>query len=529
VGAMTLQPRRSIEYAGAALVLGALYLASTYSYLLFHSIVELFSIVIAAGIFMLAWNSRRFQTADYLLLLGIAYLYVGGVDLLHTLAYEGMGIFVGYGSNLATQLWVLARFTEAVALLAAPLFLRRKVDARWTLAGGAAVTGVALLTIFRGWFPACYVAGVGLTLFKRVSEYAIALVLMGALWLLHRYRDRLDRHVYSLLGLSIVLTIGAEISFTLYLSVYGLANLVGHLLKLASFYLIYKAIIRTGLVEPYNVLFRDLKEKEEVLQHAHSQLEQRVEERTAELTAANVQLSREVRERQRAEASLRESEARLRVLAQRLVTTQEEERRRLSRELHDEAGQALTALKINLDLAAEQAATETADVRDRILDASRLTDRTMERLRLLAHDLRPPALDAVGLNDTLEQLCREFSERTGSSVAYRGTEEIALSDEATISLYRFLQEALTNVAKHAEATTVDVSLHSGEEEVTLVVRDDGTGFDVRSASLARTGRGGQGLVGLKERIELLGGRFDIQSHIGGGTRIEARVPMREST
>jgi len=112
-------------------IMAGLTVASGYNYLLFHGLAEIFSIVIACGIFMLAWNTRRFQDNAYLVLLGIAYLFIGGFDLLHTLAYKGMGVFVEAGANLPTQLWIAARYLESISLLAAPFFCRRRIDRCW--------------------------------------------------------------------------------------------------------------------------------------------------------------------------------------------------------------------------------------------------------------------------------------------------------------------------------------------------------------------------------------------------------------
>jgi PAS domain S-box-containing protein len=248
------------------LILAGLYLASLYSYLLFHSLAELFSIVIAVGVFAIAWNSRRFLENNYLLFLGIAYLFVGLTDLLHTLAYKGMGVFPGYGANLPTQLWIAARYLEGVSLLLAPWFLNRPLHPPAVFAGYFLVFTFLLLAIFSGQaFPVCFVEGVGLTPFKKGSEYVICGLLAGALAFLWRERAEFDRHVFNLIVWSIILTMGSELAFTFYVSVYGLSNFVGHILKILSFYLIYKALIETGLVKPYNLLFRNLKLSEEAL------------------------------------------------------------------------------------------------------------------------------------------------------------------------------------------------------------------------------------------------------------------------
>ncbi len=253
-----------ITYLMAAAVLVGLYFSSMYNYLLFHNLAELFSILVAFGIFVIAWNSRQFLDNNFFIFIGVAYLFVGGLDLLHTLAYQGMNIFTGHGSNLATQLWLSARYTESVTLLIAPFFIGRRLRAGYLLLIYTLVTTLLLLSIFH-WqiFPVSFVEGSGLTAFKKISEYVIAAILAGAIFTLFHRRREFDRGVLRLLYLSIVVTIASEMAFTLYESPYGPANLVGHLLKIVSFFLIYKAIIETGLVQPYKLLFRNLKQSEE--------------------------------------------------------------------------------------------------------------------------------------------------------------------------------------------------------------------------------------------------------------------------
>ncbi len=265
--------------AGALVLLG-LYLTSLYNYLLFHSLIEIFSIVVACAIFMLAWNARRFLEGEYyLLFVSVAYLFVAGLDLVHTLAYEGMGVFGGTDANLPTQLWVASRYVMSISLLAAPLLLERKPRIQYVLAGYAVVTGLLLASIFY-WriFPDCYIAGVGLTPFKKISEYTISLILLASIALLIWRRDAFDAGVLRLLVLSIIATVGAELAFTSYVSVYGGANLVGHFFKLISYYFIYRAIIVTSLIRPYDLLFRNLKHSEETLRQQTLELQARNED-----------------------------------------------------------------------------------------------------------------------------------------------------------------------------------------------------------------------------------------------------------
>ena len=218
---------------------------------------------------------------------------------------------------------------------------------------------------------------------------------------------------------------------------------------------------------------------------------------------------------------------RLRSLTIQVVAMEEEERHRVSRELHDEAGQALTALKISLGLIQSDIPLESASIRHRLADAVDLTEATMEKIRLLARGLRPPELDAVGLNATLEGYCREFAERTDLYIEYSGVETSNLSDTVNISFYRFLQEALTNIAKHARANRVRVKLNRDPLKITLSVVDDGQGFDSRAAERVSSGPQGIGLLGLQERFELLGGGLDIKSQPGRGTQLTGHVILSE--
>jgi len=242
-----------------------LYLSSLYHYLLFHSIAEIFSIVIACAVFMLSWNSREYTRNHYLVYLGIAYLFIGIIDLFHTLSYKGMNIFRDY-DFYANQLWIAARYMEAITLLIFFIFAghKKRVSYEAVFLIYAVITVISLASVFY-WkiFPICFIEGEGLTPFKKISEYMICMILFASGFALYKSREEFDEHIRRLMAWTIILTILGELAFTFYISNYGFSNLVGHYMKIASFYLVYKAIIETGIRNPFQLIFKRLKESEE--------------------------------------------------------------------------------------------------------------------------------------------------------------------------------------------------------------------------------------------------------------------------
>ncbi|ALC17369.1 PAS/PAC sensor signal transduction histidine kinase [Desulfuromonas soudanensis] len=247
---------------GGAVLIG-LCLASFYNYLLFHTLVEFFSVVVACGIFMIAWNTRRIIKNNYFLFVGIASLFVALVEISHVLTYKGLGIFPGISPDIATQLWIASRYLQSLSLLVAPWFIGRRLRAGWTIAFFLTLTSLLLTAVFSGNFPACFVEGSGLTPFKKGSEYLVCLLFLGAIYFMVRKKEAFNRGVVRLLSGALLCFIAAELAFTLYSDVYGLSNAIGHILKFAGFYLVYKALIETVLARPYDLLFRELKQSEE--------------------------------------------------------------------------------------------------------------------------------------------------------------------------------------------------------------------------------------------------------------------------
>jgi PAS domain S-box-containing protein len=241
-----------------SMVLAGLFVVSRFHFLMFHGLAELFSIVVAWSVFFLVWNTRRVARNAALLFLGVAYFFIGLLDGVHALAYKGMGIFPAVlEANYATQLWIAARGLEAVSLL---LFSLRidKPFRTWIVLGAYGVATALILAAIFAWrlFPDCYIDGQGLTMFKKASEYAICITLALSIAMLFRKRHLLDPSVLYLMTGAVAATIAAELSFTFYVSVYGLSNVAGHFFKIISFFLIYLALVREFLTRPYATIFR---------------------------------------------------------------------------------------------------------------------------------------------------------------------------------------------------------------------------------------------------------------------------------
>jgi PAS domain S-box-containing protein len=259
----------------AAVLVAGFYFLALHNYLAFHILAEMFSIVVAAALFLLVWHGRRFIGNNSLVALGIAFFFAGFIDLMHTLTYKGMGVFqLEDEANTATQLWIAARWLESLSILAFVWRMGRPVRPVVVLWGYAVVTGLLLWTILGSRvFPDCFIEGAGLTAFKVGSEYAICLILACALVLLFRRKQELDPAVQRLLAAGIIAAIVSELAFTFYVSVYGLSNLIGHIFKIVSFYLVYLALVRSSLTRPYQTLFRELTTARQALQREVTELD----------------------------------------------------------------------------------------------------------------------------------------------------------------------------------------------------------------------------------------------------------------
>ena len=279
------------------LALPVFYAISRYNYNLFHSLADGASIVIAACVFTIIWNSRRLVDNHFFLYIGIAFLFFAFLDLMHMLGNKNMGVFPEYG-NLGPTFYIASRYVLSISLMIAPLFINRKLNTTLMFVAYSLVTSLILLSVFY-WriFPVCIIEGVGLTPFKVISDYIICLILLGAIGLLLINRRSFDSRVLWIIVSSIILSIATGLTFTLYTDPFGITNTVGHLFQIGSFYLVYLAFIDTSLTKPQAILFRKLKQNEEELAR-----------NVAQLDYANAGLKQEIAERRLVEEALRESE-----------------------------------------------------------------------------------------------------------------------------------------------------------------------------------------------------------------------------
>ncbi|GAB6042993.1 MASE3 domain-containing protein [Endothiovibrio diazotrophicus] len=237
-----------------ALFLGYL---SRHNGLLFHTLAELFTVAIGILAAVVAWNTYPFSRNHLLMFLGSGYFWVGMLDLIHTLSFEGMGLYPLDTANHATQFWIAARGFEALLLLAAPSFLRRPFPPRHAFLAFAAVSLGLYWLILHDRFPDAYVEGYGLTPFKIYSEYLIIALLALALARLWRHRGEIGLHQRRLLGAAILLTMAAEFLFTNYMRIDDPVLTAGHLAKIASYWLLFVAVVRLTLTEPFRAMAHD--------------------------------------------------------------------------------------------------------------------------------------------------------------------------------------------------------------------------------------------------------------------------------
>lgn len=262
-------------------------------------------------------------------------------------------------------------------------------------------------------------------------------------------------------------------------------------------------------------------------------------DRTVELAAANQQLSLEIVHRKRVEASLKKSEQhhrksleksnllkeQLQELSRTILSAQEDERKKISRDLHDVIAQALMGINVRLATLKSAAGINSKNLDRNIALTQKMVTKSANIVHQFARELRPTALDDLGLIPALTSFMKNFTAQSGVRTHLTAFTELEkLSTKGRTVLYRVAQEALTNVARHAKASRVEVTISKEPKSVRMVVSDDGKSFRVDAVLLAR-GHKRLGLLGMRERVEMIGGVFKIESAPGAGTKIIAELPV----
>lgn len=490
----TLHPREWIIPVILAVFLVAM---SRYDYLVFHTLAEFFSIIIAMLMAVIAWHTFPYSQNHFLAFLASGYFWIACLDGFHALVYKGMDIFPVPDANSPTQFWIVARFAEAVLLLAAPHFLARAAPRRLVFATfglGAVAMCAAIMT---GYFPYASIEGHGLTRFKIAAEYVIVGILAGALYYLTRKRGHLPSGVYGLMAASIVLTMGSELAFTFYVSVFGLSNLVGPIFKFFSFWLVYVAIVRVTLQEPYALLRREIAERkwtEQVLAERNDQLER--------FTFI-------------ASHDLMEPLRKIRAFGARLMTR---------------SGALLPP-------------ESRGDLERMIAAVSRLENLVDDLLTYTRLNTRAEPFVPTDLDDLVRKVVAEHQivlDESGGQIDFRGLPTIEADPVAMRSLFANLVDNAVKFRRDDQPPEVEIvgMLHDGKCRITI--RDNGIGFDrkyrerifgvfQRLHGQAKYSGTGMGLAICRRVVQRHGGTLEADAVPGAGATFTLDLPLNQQT
>ncbi len=455
-------------------------------YVPLHTAMHVFSLAVAWLVFAIGWNTYDRERSGSITLLACGFLGVALVDFGHTLSYQGMPDFVTPASpEKAISFSLISRLLAALALLGIAFGPQRRL--RFPAARYGYLAATLALVYFVYWavlfhpdlLPQTYIPGTGLTFIKIASEYLlVALHGIAAVGFFMQLRSPHSANAAYLFAASVAMGLSQALN-ALYAHPYDINNFLSHAYRVVAYVLIYRGVFISEMREPYIVA-------------------------------------------ERLQDKLRNSATRLREMSARMQQDIEEERKRISQSLHDEMGQNLTALQLDADWIRRHSepgsvALDTVDRMQKSIEESAAA------MRRIVGDLRPRVLDDLGITAAVKGLVKDTSARTGLHIVFTAEGSFdAIGDASTTALYRMLQECLTNVTRHAQATEVQLKLIANHREIGLTVNYNGRGFDTD----ARVKVGSFGLFGLSERASLLGGTVTVDSIPGKGTRVDVRLPVQ---
>lgn len=458
-------------------------------FLMLHTMLELFSIFVSFSLFVQAWATYPAYQIKSQYFIGLVFLTVGCLDLAHTFTYSGMPfINDAFSATRATWFWIVARLIESIGIA---LFVFRPNHMRFIRRGwslGVAVVFVSICTTIIVAIPErlpVLIDGQGVTNLKVSLEYVVSTIFfITFIILLTKYIKKLRPNTDSLrMIIALFAMMAGEFFFTFYKHVYAIENLLGHCFKFIGYIFIYRAIYFPEIQQIIN------------------------DKKNAE------------KKKMEAELKLYETE---RKLSRQVVEAHEEERKRVSRELHDGIGQYLFSILVTLNTVNKDQSVEKNE--ETLGTIKLMTQEAMKEVKEIARSLRPSALDDLGFIPAMRTYLETYKQIHNIPVQFEiKGDKGRLDPEAEIVLYRICQEALTNIAKYAKASEVYVSLHMDEDSIDLIIKDNGQGFFIEDY-FKNAQRKGIGLYSIKERAEGVGGSAQFHSKINEGTTVEIFVP-----
>ncbi|MCX7786844.1 MAG: ATP-binding protein [Spirochaetes bacterium] len=465
------------------LVLDLLYTSGIVNYLFLHSMIEGVAIVVSASLCIIGWETFSIAKNSRFLFLAVGYLGVALLDTLHTLAYKGMGVFPGSSANLPTQLWMAARYMEAITFLAFCFSIGKnfsfpRAQIFWGMYGWVILN---LLLILTGFFPDCFLEETGLTPFKIASEYVVSGLFLLCVWIIIRQRSVQSKPQVILLTSALILKILSEMSFTLYTDVYGFMNYLGHVFKFFSVLLVYDALIEQTLQNPFQSLFIEIEQKNEALEREVFEKEEKRRLLEQE-NAQKEQLLREVHHR------IKNNLASIMGLLQlKLETTLSQETQLVLQETIGRL-QTMATLYTKLLVSTEHEHVDGKEYLETLLDAFRKLYTGFPRVRI-------------------EQQIQPFR----------------MDPKRLFLVGVVLNELVTNAYKYAfegkDSGTIEVRLEHSEGWGHLFIQDDGVGITLEK----RRGSTGYGLKLVEMLSSQLKGWCALQSD--QGTQWEIAFPL----
>lgn len=438
------------------------------NYLFFHVTVEVFGISVSVVIFSIGLSSRKFTDEDFFLNLAILFLFVAIFDFFHTITYYQMGIFPGLEPNTATQFWVVARSVQVTFFILIVAFPKGNIRPKVLLGILSISSTVLIASIPLGYFPDCYILGMGLTPFKIITEIIITVLFFLTIPLILRLEELFGKDLTRNLVLSAAFAVISEINFMLYFDVYGIANMFGHLAKVLSVYFVYRALVHSSLEQPYSALFSTIKKNETRLEESNTLLK----------------LSGTI--------------------------------------LRHDLGHELNTVRLAIELVHGEIDNENLEVALTSLDHAIILLEEVRQLEMLAFSEVRPRVRSI----------REAVSSALQGLAITADVEGDCLATIDITIVSILRNIIRNVGTHSGTSEVSIRIETQDKSCIISISDRGKGIpdDVkphifeRGYAYGENKGSGLGLFIVRSSIERLGGEISVMDNEPRGSKFVIKLP-----